>query len=40
MAGRQKAAELWDPIAIEVIFAAHIDRMRVAAERSLSGERM
>ncbi len=26
-------AELWEPIAIEVIFAAHIDRMRVAAER-------
>ena len=26
-------AELWEPISIEVIFAAHIDRMRVAAER-------
>ena len=25
--------ELWEPISIEVIFAAHIDRMRVAAER-------
>ncbi len=26
-------AELWEPVAVEVIFAAHIDRMRVAAER-------
>lgn len=25
--------ELWEPIAIEVVFAAHIERMRVAAER-------
>ncbi|MBE6417972.1 MAG: tRNA uridine-5-carboxymethylaminomethyl(34) synthesis enzyme MnmG [Akkermansiaceae bacterium] len=25
--------ELWEPVAVEVIFAAHIDRMRVAAER-------
>lgn len=26
-------AELWEPVAVEVIFAAHIDRMRLAAER-------
>lgn len=26
-------AELWEPVSIEVIFAAHIDRMRLAAER-------
>lgn len=26
-------ADVWEPMSIEVIFAAHIDRMRVAAER-------
>lgn len=26
-------AEVWEPMSIEVIFAAHIDRMRMAAER-------
>ena len=26
-------ADMWEPVAIEVIFAAHINRMRVAAER-------
>ncbi|MBQ7022232.1 MAG: tRNA uridine-5-carboxymethylaminomethyl(34) synthesis enzyme MnmG [Akkermansia sp.] len=26
-------ADLWDPIAIEVVYAGHIDRMRVTAER-------
>ena len=26
-------ADLWEPVAVEVIFAAHINRMRVAAER-------
>ena len=26
-------ADLWEPIAIEVVYAGHIDRMRVTAER-------
>ena len=26
-------AELWEPVAIEVVYAGHIDRMRVTAER-------
>jgi tRNA uridine 5-carboxymethylaminomethyl modification enzyme len=30
---QQMPAEVWEPMSIEVIFAAHINRMRTAAER-------